>query len=163
MVLVAIIGLNCWAMLTILDSRSWIAVQVGTGNLPMANILIIVPLVSFPYRGCRRFLWGFEVFGLAAVALKVALTILDGPWPRFWISYLRLVTDPLTRAWGASQNWTDPQWLIGVPIVSLWVTLPQLAFALIGGFLFRMVWQPTWKQPSTSSPSEIQNTDMSEL
>jgi hypothetical protein len=53
---------------------------------------------------------------------------------------------------------TDPQWLIGCIIVSLWVTLPQLAFALIGGFLFRMVWRPTRKQLSTSSPSEIQSS-----
>jgi hypothetical protein len=93
MVFVAIIGLNCCAIRTILDYRSWIAVQVGIGNLPMANILIIVPLVSYPYRGCRRFLWGFEVFGAAAVALKVALTILDGPWPPSWVSYVRLVAN----------------------------------------------------------------------
>jgi hypothetical protein len=163
MVLVAIVGLNCWAFRTILVSRSWTAVQVGIGNLPMANILIIVPLVSYPYRGGRQFLWGFEGFGAAAVVLKVALTILDGPWPPFWISYLRLVTDPLTSAWGSPQFWTNPQWLIGCPIVSLWVTLPQLAVALIGGFLFRMFWQPTRKQPSASSPTEIQNSVMAEL
>ena len=60
MVLVAIVGLNCWAMRTILVSRSWSVVQVGIGNLPMANILIIVPLVSYPYRGGRRFLSGIS-------------------------------------------------------------------------------------------------------
>ncbi len=162
MVLVVILGLNCWAIRTINESRSWTAVQVGVGNLPMANILIIVPLVSYPYRGGRQFLWGFEVFGVAAVGLKVVLTSLDGPWPPFWISYLRLLTDPLTTALGVPQNWTDTQWLIGGPIVSLWVTLPQLAFALIGGLLFRKVSQPAWRQPSTSSPSEIHNSVKSE-
>jgi hypothetical protein len=163
MVLVAIVGLNCWAIRTIVVSHNWTAVQVGVGNLPMANILIMVPLVSYPYREGRQFLWGFEVFGAAAVALKVALTILDGPWPPFWISYLRLVTDPLTSAWGVPQNWTGSKWLIGCPIVSLWLTLPQLAFALIGGFFFCMIWQLTWKQHSTSSPSEIPNSVMSEV
>jgi len=64
---------------------------------------------------------------------------------------------------GLIQNWTTPQWLIGCPIVSLWVTLPQLAFALIGGFLFRMCWHPKRKQPSTPSPSEIQNSVMFEF
>jgi hypothetical protein len=156
MVLVAIVGLNCWAIRTIVVSHNWTAVLVGVGNLPMANILIIVPLVSYQYRRGRQFLWGFEVFGAAAVALKVAVTILDGPWPRFWISYLRLVTDPLTSAWGGPQFWTDSQWLIGCPILSLWVTLPQLAFALVGGFFFRVFWQPMWKQPS--SPSKIHNS-----
>ncbi len=29
----------------------------------MANILIVAPLVTYPYHGSRRFLWGFEVFG----------------------------------------------------------------------------------------------------
>jgi hypothetical protein len=101
MVLVAIIGFNCWAIRTISDYRSWVAVQVGTGNLPMANNLIIVPLVSYPNRGYRRFLWGFEALGAVAVALKVVLTILDGPWPPFWILYVRLVTDLLLRAWGS--------------------------------------------------------------
>jgi hypothetical protein len=163
MVFVAIIGLNCWAIHTILDYRSWIAVQVGTGNLPMANILIIAPLVGYRYRGCRRFLWGFEVFGAAAVALKVALTVVDGPWPPFWVSYVRLVTDPLIRIWGRAGIWNYPQCLICVPLGSLWLTLPQLAFALIGGFFFRDVWLPTRKQPSTSSPLESQDSGLSEL
>ena len=66
------------------------------------------------------------MFGAAAVALKVALTILDGPWPPFWISYLRLVTDPLTRA-GGPRELDRPSMADRRPMVSLWVTLPQLA------------------------------------
>jgi hypothetical protein len=137
MVLVAIVGLNCWAIRTVLDYRSPIADRVGRGSLPMANILVLAPLVSYPYRGGRLFLWGLEVFGAAAVALYVAVTILDSTRPPFVISYLRLVTDPLIRAWGMPLGaaWTIPQLVIGNIIVSLWVSLPQLAFALIGGFL----------------------------
>ena len=74
MVFVVIVGLNCWAIRTLLDYRSPTADEVGWGGLPMANILIIVPVLSYSYRGGRRFLWGFEVFGAAAVTLKVALT-----------------------------------------------------------------------------------------
>jgi hypothetical protein len=161
MVFVAIIGFNCWAIQTILEYRSWI-VKAGIGGLPMAHILIIVPLVSFPYRGCRRFLLGFEVFGAAAVILCLALMIHEPPF--FLRSYnQRLVINPLVRAWGVPMNWRDSQWLICGLLQSLLVTLPQLAFALIGGFLFRNVWQPTRKQPSTSSPLESQNSGLSEF
>ena len=136
MVFVAIVGLNCWAIGAVSDYRSPRADDALLGGLPMANIQMIVPLLSYRYRGGRRFLWGFEVFGTAAVTLKAALTILYGPGPSFWISYERLVIDPLIRGWGAFGSMTDPQWLIAGIIISLWVTLPQLTFALIGGFLF---------------------------
>ena len=137
MVLVAIIGLNCWAILTILDERSPIADRVGIGALPMANILIIVPLVSYPHRGNRRFLWGFEVVGAAAVTLYVALRILHPAGVPFVRYYTRLAADALIRAWGSPWSWTNPRFLVGSIIVSLWVSLPQLAFDLIGGFLTR--------------------------
>ena len=138
MVFVAIVGVNCWAIRRLLDNGSPTAFEVGLRGLPMANILIIVPFLSYTYRGRRRFLWEFEVFGAAAVCVNVALTILYAPGPSIWISFLRLVADPLIRAWGTPGNMTYPQWLIGTIILSLWGTLPQLAFALIGGFLLHM-------------------------
>ncbi len=137
MVLVGIIGLNCWAILTILDERSPIADRVGIGALPMANILIIVPLVIYPYRSCRRFLWGFEVFGASAVTLYVALRILHPAGVPVVRYYTRLAADALIRAWGSPWGWTYLRFLVGSILVSLWLTLPQLAFALIGGFLTR--------------------------
>jgi hypothetical protein len=148
---VAIAGFNFWSIRMIIrDYGGPIADQVGIGALLMANILIIVALLSYPYRGARRFLWGFEVFGVAAVTLYVALTILFQARVPFLTPYIRLAVAPLIGAW--RPPWTDPRLLIGYILVSLWVTLPQLAFALIGGLLFRMFWQPAWKQPSTSSP-----------
>jgi hypothetical protein len=132
MVLVAIVGLDCWAIRTFLDDRRWIA-GAGIGGLPMVHILIFVPLVSRSYRSSRRFLWGFEVFGAAAVILCIALMVLAPP---FWgFCNQRLVINPLVRAWGVPMNWRDNQWLICGFLQSLLVTLPQLAFALICGFL----------------------------
>ncbi len=136
MVLVAIVGFNCWAIRMIIrDYGGPIADQVGIGALLMANILIIVPLLSYPYRGTRRFLWGFEVFGVAAVTLYVALTIWFQARVPFLTRYIRLAEDALIGDW--RPPWTEPRLLIGYTLVAVWLTLPQLVFALIGGFLTR--------------------------
>jgi hypothetical protein len=136
MVLVAIVGFNCWAIRIIIwDYGGPIADQVGIGALLMANILIIVPLLSYPYRGARRFLWGFEVFGVAAVTLYVALTILFQARVPFLTPYIRPAEDLLIKAW--RPPWTDPRLLIRYILVAVWISLPQLAFALVGGFLAR--------------------------
>jgi hypothetical protein len=156
MIMVAIIGFNCWAIRMILDSRNWSAERVGIGGLPIANILITVLLLRYRCRGGRRFLLGFEVFGTAAVVILCVLMIRN-PRPPFFDSYLRLVTDPLIRAWKGPGIWNNLQLLIGHSVVSLWVTLPQLAFAMIGGFVFRNFWQSIRKPPSTASTSEVQN------
>ena len=103
----------------------------------MAHILIFVPVVSHTYRSNRRFLWGFEVVGAAAVTLYVALRILHPAEVPFVKYYTRLAADALIRAWGSPWGWTNLRFLVGSIIVSLWLTLPQLAFALIGGFLTR--------------------------
>jgi hypothetical protein len=149
MVFVAIVGLNCWAIRTVFDYRSPTASEVGLRGLPMANILIIVLVLSYPYRGGRRFLWGFEVFGVAAITLNVALTILYATGPSSWISYLLLVTEPLKRTWRITGRMTDPEWLVVCIIVSLWGTLTQFAFALLGGFLFRKGCQTRPLRPMT--------------
>ena len=132
MVLVAIVGLDCWAIRSFLDDRSWI-VKACIGGLPMAHILILGPLVSHSYRSSRRFLWGFEAFGAAAAILCIALMIHSPPFGRFFNQHMFI--NPLERAWGAPMNWSVPQWLICGFLQSLLVTLPQLAFAMIGGFL----------------------------
>ena len=162
MTLVAIVGFNCWAIRMILwDYGGPIADQVGIGALLMANVLIIVPLLSYPYRGARPFLWGFELFGVAAVALYVALTILLQARVPFLTPYIRLAEDRLIGAW--RPPWTDPRLLMRYIILSLWVSLPQLAFALIGGLLFRSVGHATWKQPSTAWLSEPRNSILPEI
>jgi hypothetical protein len=140
MVLVAIVGFNCWAIRMIIwDYGGALADRVGIGALPMANILIVVPLVGYPYRESRRFLWGFEVFGATAVTLYVALTILYPAGVPFLAPYLRLAVDPLIGAWeppwSSRPPWIKPRKLIGYILVSVWVSLPQVAFAVIGGFL----------------------------
>ena len=42
----------------------------------MANFLVVGLLVGHRYRGSRRFLLGFEVFGTTALALYIAMAIL---------------------------------------------------------------------------------------
>jgi hypothetical protein len=142
MVFVAIAGFNCWAIrLIIRDYGGPTADLVGIGALPMANLLIVAPLAGYPHRGSRRFVWGFEVFGATAVTLYVALTMLYPAGAPVLTPYIRLAVDPLIGAWEAPwsprQTWVKPLKLIGYILVSVWVILPQLTFALIGGFLTR--------------------------
>jgi hypothetical protein len=142
MILVAIVGFNCWAIRMIIrDYGGPIADRLGIGALPMANLLIVAPLVGHPSRGSRRFLWGFEVFGATAVILYAALTILFPAGVPFLEPYCRLAEDSLIGPWEAPWSsrppWVRPRKLISYILVSVWVSLPQLAFALIGGFLTR--------------------------
>ena len=51
-------------------------------------------------------------------------------------SYLELAIEPM-RATLGRRGWTTSRLLIAYFVVSLWACLPQLAFALIGGFLSR--------------------------
>jgi hypothetical protein len=90
----------------------------------------------------RPFLLGFETFGAAALALNVALTLLlTDPWGAsttygnliFW--YLNLVGAPIETAIGP-----DRPVLLNLVLMLVIVFMlgwPQLAFALIGGFLSR--------------------------
>jgi hypothetical protein len=136
MVFVAIVGLDFWAIRTLMDDRNQIVTRAGIVGLPMTNILLFVPLVSHSFRRRRRFLWGFEVCGAVAVLLSIALMIYE---PEFWFDYMRLITVPLTRAWGTPVDWGDTRRLVGGTLISLYVSLPQLAFALIGGFVVVLV------------------------
>jgi hypothetical protein len=139
MVLVAIAAFNCLAIRTVLDYGP-IGDRLGIGALPMANILIVVTLVGYPYHASRRFLWGFEAFGATAVVLYAALTILMPSGVPYVSTYNRLAADFLINStyrapWSATAPWIHPRLLFGYILLSIWVSVPQLAFALLGGFL----------------------------
>lgn len=77
-----------------------------------------------------------NAFGIAASAFLIREIL----WNEDWIwSYLRLVIQPLRAAIGPTSGgeWSTIGLLVGRFFLSLWATLPQLTFALIGGLLFR--------------------------
>jgi hypothetical protein len=102
------------------------------GALPMGNILAVGLMVHRRRRN-RPFLSGFEAFGATALALYtsgVSCLTYEERQP-----YLGLVQGPLRTAFGPCD--TTVNFLIGYPVFAMILVLPQMAFALIGGFLFR--------------------------
>jgi hypothetical protein len=103
------------------------------GALPMANFLAVGMLVGQRRPGSRPFLLGFEAFGAVALAFFIALA---SCFPReVLLLYLTPVVVPIERSIG------DDRPFVMFPIVGLVAVAllgwPQVAFALIGGFLSR--------------------------
>jgi hypothetical protein len=101
------------------------------GALPMANALLVGLVIGRRYRGSRRFLWGFEVFGAIALATYVTLDRLIS----FQIStrYLNLVVRPYLDMRG--HRLTAMNHIELDAIVMAMLGLPQLAIALLGGVM----------------------------
>jgi hypothetical protein len=105
-----------------------------TGALPMANILAVGPMILIHRRrGNRPFLLGFVAFGATVLVLYIAGVSCSnyeelGP-------YLDLVNFPLRKLFGPYI--TTVYTLTAYCIFVMILVLPQVAFALIGGFLFR--------------------------
>jgi hypothetical protein len=105
---------------------------LATGALPMGNILAVGLLIHRRRRN-RPFLLGFEAFGATALALYVAgvsCFTYEELEP-----YFELVNGLLRRSFGPYI--TTVYVLTAYSIFAMLLVLPQLAFALIGGFLFR--------------------------
>jgi hypothetical protein len=72
MVLVALAALNLGAMRAVSGFRGFTRSLLTTGVLPMANVLIAGLLIGRRYPGSRRFVLGFEAFGVMALAVAIA-------------------------------------------------------------------------------------------
>jgi hypothetical protein len=109
------------------------------GALPMANVLAGGLMISKWRLGKHPFLLGFEVFGAAAVALYCAAAIL---FDQELVRYARLGVDLYRQIVGREfdevniMGFTNLNFLFVLSIAMLMLGLPQVALALIGGFLF---------------------------
>jgi hypothetical protein len=103
------------------------------GALPMANVLLICLLIAHRRPRSRPFLLGFEVFGTTALAVYVVLVY--GFEKEVLIPYANLLVNPLEKTlWGYGPIVLEPiLYCVGV----LMLCLPQVALALLGGFLSR--------------------------
>ena len=82
MVLVLAVGLDCLAVRSILDSRDVFSVSVVFLALPMATVLLVVPVSVLGRHGGqsrRPFLLGFEVVGWTVLTALVAACWLTSP------------------------------------------------------------------------------------
>jgi hypothetical protein len=137
MVAVAIAALDSWAIVGI--ELGNVGILLVFGALPMANVLVVGLLAARHRPATRPYLLGFEAFGGLALALYVlSVTICDGRnGPIFY--YLELMGESLRRIIGQDHPLFLPvAWFIVVAMLGA----PQLALALIGGFLsqrFRII------------------------
>jgi hypothetical protein len=139
MIAVAIVALDFGAIRALLGSQ--IGAFLLLGALPMANVLAVGILVGQQCPGSCPFLLGFEIFGAMALASYVAVTCLfieptaTSSYLRVLTSYLSLVVDPIDK----NITWGRPFVVYPILCVVAVVMLgwPNLAFALLGGFLSR--------------------------
>jgi hypothetical protein len=133
MVGVAIAAINFGVMREVVRSRSARDIGMLLGSLPMVNVLIVGVLITRRRPGWRSFLLGFEVFGAMSVVLYMTLAY------HFEIEIERTYLKPLIDLLQKTIGQDRPNAFISVLYVGVMfmVGLPQLAFALIGGFVSR--------------------------
>jgi hypothetical protein len=103
------------------------------GALPMANVLAVGLLIRQQRPGSRPFLLGFEAFGVMALALYVAFVVFSPQTVRD--TYVKPLLEPIGRTIGPGRPLVFIASLCFVGVALL--VLPQLAFALLGGYLSR--------------------------
>jgi ABC-type Na+ efflux pump permease subunit len=105
------------------------------GGLPMLNTLGIVLVIGLRRRGSHRFVWGFVLFGAIALALYVAAVGL------YFDEIEQAGHDlfrPIVAALANGQTVLSAgRFQMLICIVAVAFFLPQLAVALVSGFLFR--------------------------
>ena len=114
---------------------------LGASNALRLGIVLVIGLRP---RGSQRFAWGFVLFGAIALGLYVGAVGLYFDWTMRHVNLLlrRIVV----ALWNGQPGLSRVQALILKSIVTGILLQPQLAFALVGGLLFRMVGEPTWRE-----------------
>jgi len=106
--------------------------------IPMANILAVGLLHAFLRPRSWLFLRGFEVFGLIALVCFAGLAMrAEGLVQLYLVPPMALYQAMIGPPPPLRQDWPSYQFVVGFSFLSLWATWPQLAFAVMGGFLFR--------------------------
>jgi hypothetical protein len=108
------------------------------GALPMVNILAVGIVIGHRRREYRPFLLGFEAFGAAALVLYLAYIAVwlftDYQWPVR--PFVVMVLNPLRKLVGYFES-PALNAIFYRSVVAVLMSLPQVAFAVIGGFLSR--------------------------
>jgi hypothetical protein len=132
MALIAIAAFDFAVIRTLGDYRSPMGDLLLVGAMPMANVLAVGLLSGHRRPGSRAFLLGFEAFGAMALASFLFLAIFFNRVPRL---YVRPVVNHLMGTLGQYGTFVCVSAICSAAAAML--VLPQVAFALIGGFLFR--------------------------
>jgi hypothetical protein len=138
MLVVGIMALDFGAIRAVSDLESRFLFLLCVLVIPMANILGVGLLLAFLRPRSRHFLKGFGLFGALALAFVAVLAMRAEGVVQMYLGppmafYEATVGPPPPLR----QDWPSYQFLVGFCFLSLWATWPQLAFALMGGFLSR--------------------------
>jgi hypothetical protein len=133
MVIVAVIALNFAAVRAALARGSTVVDLLVIGALPMASVLALGGLVGCARPSSRVFLLGFTVFGVMASLIFIALTLFFAA--AVLMPYFALLLTPVERIANprVAMEWVPLAYLVG----AVGVGVPQLAFAILGGWLSR--------------------------
>jgi hypothetical protein len=134
MVFVAIAAVDFAAMRALLAFDSRAARLLLLGALPMANVVAVSLLIDRRLPGSRPFLRGFGAFSAIALALYVTFSFI--PNEQALALYTELAFYLLANTVGSLPEFVGMplEYVVGV-VMFVW---PQLAFALIGGFLSQL-------------------------
>jgi amino acid permease len=133
MIFIALAAFNFAAVRNALDNPDLVGQLLAFGFMPMASILTIGLLVGFLRRFSRPYLLGFESFG--AIASIVYLLLVIFYRNEMVRPYACRFVDPLEKIMPTDESLSFV--LIACPVLVLVLTLPQVTFALVGGFLTR--------------------------
>jgi hypothetical protein len=153
MACVAVAAFNFAALRAMFVYDSFEFLVLGLGTLPMVDVLGAGLLLAHRRPARRPFLLGFEMYGAVALGLFV-LAISSCLMPRWrflysdWVlPYLGLVLAPLDQVLRPRLQPQSTLLYLGTlfTIGAAWLSLPQFAFALVGGWSSRKIrfwWSP---------------------
>jgi hypothetical protein len=115
-----------------IDRRNPTGDLLLVGAMPMANVLAVGVLIGLRRVGSRPFLWGFEVFGVVALASYVLVATLS---PGVLWANAEPLVNYVRRTFGRHGPFVCI--LIIFFSATVMLVLPQVTFAVTGGFLGR--------------------------
>lgn len=140
MTIVVVAAIDFAAIRALDATNTVVGGMMAIGSMPMAGILVLgIPSLVKGLRDrgeIRPFLTGFEAAGWTVLLLYTSsATLFPGPVAAAFIS----VSEFLAKVLGLdAADASDPGWqLFGLFFGMLILLLPQLAFALVGGWLNR--------------------------
>jgi hypothetical protein len=147
MVFVAVAAINFAAVRLELDHHTKFGEMLVMGAMPMASVLAVGLLFGLRRPDRRSFLFGFTLFGAMALVFSVILIVFFGEATVY--PYVSLFLKPLWRVIAPDRTDRAGVWIpVAYSFAVVMLTLPQVAFALLGGFLlrkFRTAERPTSK------------------
>ena len=132
MAIIALAAINFAVLRAVWDHYGEKTELLVAGVLPMANVLTIGILAGYGRRDRRSFLVGFLLFGGLAAIVYVFLVLRFAD--EVVLPYLELFLNPVWNVLKEpNQIFVLITWLIAIVVL----VAPQVAFALLGGYLSR--------------------------